>query len=159
MSTPTYNDLADQLRRLMVLAQKTRSSAGQARHMEEFEYRLGQLVSIAQARPAPVPDEQAGEHVAYVNDDGFIVEKDLSLAPGMKLYARPAAAEKREQLTDEQLNVLKFLYGTGALRDCGFGTLPIGEAAKFWWRTELACAFPEVRAHGIGTQTSTGGEA
>ena len=45
------------------------------------------------------------EPVAYVNNDGFIVEKDFDIAPGEKLYLAPP---KREWvgLTDKEIDYI-----------------------------------------------------
>ncbi len=46
-------------------------------------------VKVSDSQPAAAPIDEQESHVAYVNSDGFIIEKDLLLAPGTKLYTRP----------------------------------------------------------------------
>ena len=43
--------------------------------------------------PACVKEAEKQEPVAYVNNDGFIVEKDFDIAPGEKLYLAPPKRE------------------------------------------------------------------
>ncbi len=57
-------------------------------------------------------------------------------------------AVAREPLTEEQQAVLSFLYGTGNLRGCGFGTRPERTRGPYWWRQELREAFPGIRLSG-----------
>ena len=45
-------------------------------------------------RVKPIHAEPAQEPVARVNDDGFIVETGLTLAPGMLLYTAPPKRER-----------------------------------------------------------------
>lgn len=53
--------------------------------------------------------------------------------------------DEAEPLNDRQKAVLSFLYGTGTISGVGFGQKPPGVSANYWWRHELAEAFPALR--------------
>lgn len=81
---------------------------------------------------------------------------------GMKVWhpgCKPATPTQQQAaegaLTDEQMRVLAFLYGTGNLDGAGFGSKPEGVTAPYWWRKHLRRAFPQV----LDFITAQGGSA
>ena len=61
------------------------------------------------------------------------------------LYTTPP---QRKPLTDEQKDILNFLFGLRAIDDVWFGDKHPTERGQYWWRNRLRKAFQEA-AHGI----------
>jgi len=63
--------------------------------------RLTALEAELAALKAEKAERENQDYAAYVNDDGFIVERDLSIAPGQKLYLAPGAGSV--PMTDKEI--------------------------------------------------------
>ena len=61
------------------------------------------------------------------------------------LYTTPP---QRKPLTDEQKDILNFLFGLRAIDDVWFGDKHPTERGQYWWRNRLRKAFQEA-AHSI----------
>jgi hypothetical protein len=61
----------------------------------EVQYEAADALERQNAELAALKAEKAErekqDYAAYVNDEGFIVERDLSISPGEKLYLAPGA--------------------------------------------------------------------
>jgi len=79
--------------------------------------------------------QQRGEAVARVNDDGFIVETGLSLAPGTKLYAAPQPVEPTKEMLDAARDWSYKKYGKAMGDDAAIGC---------WKAMQVVAAQPSV---------------
>lgn len=70
------------------------------RRIEELESQL-EAIGAGGVSSQRITSQRGGEPVARVNDDGFIVETGLGLAPGTLLYTAPQPAEPDGTLTNE----------------------------------------------------------
>ena len=68
---------------------------------------------------------------------------DESMTFGKKAAAPVQAQEQRKPLTDEQIEMLNFLYGAGELDGVWFGERHPTAKGAFWWRKHLRDVFPD----------------